>query len=82
MIAADKEKQSLKAINDVLVHARAMAYEGAEHGDIAWVLDIAEYLPMLMLEEGDRTSEFRESLVDLAERFPQFAVAVQRFDAK
>ncbi len=38
-------------------------------------------LPMLMLEDADRTDMFREQLVDLAQRYPPFALALERFDA-
>jgi hypothetical protein len=79
MIAADKERGALAAINAVLVLARSMAYEGTS-GELVDVLDVAEYLPMLMLEQTDRTAEFREQLVGLATKRPQFALAVERFD--
>jgi hypothetical protein len=36
---------------------------------------------MLMLEDADRTDMFREQLVDLAQRYPAFALALERFDA-
>jgi hypothetical protein len=48
---------------------------------VADVLDVAEYLPMLMLESADRTAEFRQQLVGLATRDTRFALAVERFDA-
>jgi hypothetical protein len=82
MIRSEKERQALQAINAVLVLARTMAYQEADHKDLAHVLDIAEYLPMLMLDEGDRTEQFREALVDLATRFVPFNLAVERFDAR
>ncbi|MFO0697508.1 MAG: hypothetical protein U0230_28275 [Polyangiales bacterium] len=80
MIRADEHRQALRAINYVLVYARLMAYEQASHQDLAYVLDIAEYLPMLMLEERDCTSRFRDQLEGLAARLPSFGVALERFD--
>jgi len=56
-----------------------MAREGRS-AECARVLDVAEYLPMLMLDSRDRTIEFREQLVGLAAMLPQFALALHRFD--
>ena len=80
MIADSKRRNALNAINAVLVLARSMAYEG-KSSDVAAILDVAEYLPLLMLESGDRTEEFRKQLVDLAQRYSAFALALARFDA-
>lgn len=80
MIADSKKRNALAAINAVLVLARSMAHEGKSR-EVAEVLDVAEYLPMLMLEPADRTEEFREQLVDLAQRYPVLTLALTRFDA-
>jgi len=79
MIAPQKQNNALAAINAVLVLARSLAYEGSS-SDVAEVLDVAEYLPKLMLETDDRTSAFREQLVGLAAKHPKFAIALERFD--
>ena len=81
MVAIEKQRNALAAINAVLVLARSLAYEG-KSSELADVLDVAEYLPMLMLEVADRTAEFREQLVGLATQRTQFALAVERFDAE
>ncbi|AKQ67602.1 hypothetical protein A176_004514 [Myxococcus hansupus] len=81
MIDASKMRSALSAINAVLVGARYMAYQGRAHSDIAWVLDVAEYLPVLMLESTDRTQHFRDQLVALSEKYPEFGDAVFRFDS-
>jgi hypothetical protein len=60
---------------DLAVLARSLAYEG-NSAEIADVLDVAEYLPMLMLEPTDRTAEFREQLAGLAAKRPKFTLAV------
>ncbi|HYQ45205.1 MAG TPA: hypothetical protein VER11_24630 [Polyangiaceae bacterium] len=80
MVAIEKQRSALAAINAVLVLARSLAYDG-KSVELADVLDVAEYLPMLMLESEDRTAEFREQLVGLGTKRPQFALAVERFDA-
>jgi hypothetical protein len=57
-----------------------MAHEG-KSAEVAEVLDMAEYLPLLMLEADDRTEEFRQQLADLAQRHPAFGLALTRFDS-
>jgi len=81
MITAKKERAALSALNAVLVLARSLAHEGRT-ADLVVVLDIAEYLPMLMLQPDDRTTEFRDQLLDLAQRYPPFGLAVERFDGE
>ena len=81
MIDESKMRSALSAINAVLVLARTMAYHGRSHADIAWVLDVAEYLPVLMLEPTDRTQHFRDQLVGLSEKYPEFEHAVFHFDS-
>lgn len=79
MIKKEKHGGALLAINSILVLSRSLAYEGKSN-DLATILDIAEYLPMLILEPDDRTDVFREQLVDLAQRYPAFAHALEQFD--
>ena len=64
----------------VLVLARTMAHQNEPHDALAEVLDVAEYLPRLMLDDADRTREFRDQLVGLAERRREFITAVTMFD--
>lgn len=73
---------AIAAIQTVIIAARTMASRKAAHEKLADVLDIAEYLPGLILEPRDRTQEFREQLVGLAEKYPAFSWALQRFDSK
>ena len=80
MIQAHQQANALSAINAILVLARRLAYEG-KSADVAEVLDVAEYLPLLMLDSEDRTDAFREQLIDLAGKRSEFALALQRFDA-
>lgn len=80
MIAPEKVANALHALNAVLVTARLMAYEREDHDKIANVLDVAEYLPMLMLEAADRTAEFRGQLEGLTAEDARFGFALERFD--
>lgn len=80
MLTAARMNNGLAAINAVLVAARSMAHEGRSHDELADVLDVAEYLPRLLAEPEERSSEFREQLVGLAAKYPTCAFAVERFD--
>jgi hypothetical protein len=81
MVIPEKQVGALRALNAVLILARALAYDGLSV-DVADVLDVAEYLPLLMLEPTDRTREFRDNLVALATKRPAFSLALERFDAE
>ncbi len=80
MISQEKHRSALWALNWVLVAARLMAYQKEDHEKIADLLDLAEYLPCLMLENADRTEHFRECLSDLSKKYPSMKLAVDRFD--
>lgn len=81
MVRERKQRGALLALNSILILSRSLAHEG-KSSDLATILDIAEYLPMLMLEPDDRTDTFREQLVDLAQRYPAFVHALERFDGE
>lgn len=80
MIAEHKRRQALHALNAVLVGARSLADEDAPHSEIALALDYAEYLPAVMLEDADRTDDFRGTRVGLADRHDVFKRALECFD--
>ena len=80
MLRADKVQNGLCALSRVLVLARTMAYDQAKPGDMAEILDVAEYLPRLLAAEDDQTDAFREQLVGLARRWPDFESALECFD--
>lgn len=80
MIRPDKLSNALSALNGILVLARSMAYEGRPGGEIAEVLDVAEYLPRLLAAPEDQTDHFRDVLVTLAGKNSMFQLAVDRFD--
>jgi hypothetical protein len=63
-----------------MIQARMLAYEKASHEVLAQILDGAELLPMLMAEDTDQTTTFRDMLVDLAQRHRELVFALERFD--
>ncbi len=80
MVNEAKRKGALRAINVILVFCRRLALAGNSK-DVATILDVAEYLPVLLLDDRDRTDLFRGHLVDLTQRFPDLAHVLERFDA-
>ncbi len=82
MISADKYNNALRALNTVLVCARKMAYDKRRHEDIAAVLDAAEELPTLFLQDEDLTDYFRGVLVMLSGKHPGLGLAVETFDGR
>lgn len=81
MVPVGKFTSALRALNWVLIATRQLAYEKASHQEIASALDIAEYLPLLLTDERDRSESFRECLVDLSQRWPVFHRALTEFDS-
>lgn len=65
MVVANKNKQALTAIHDLLIEARILAYQNIEGKDLAELLDGIEYLPALLLEENDNTELFETYLNEL-----------------
>ena len=82
MIRPEKYENALRALNAVLVWARQMAYEKASQEQLAEVLDVAEELPTLFIQKEDMTDYFRQALQGLAEKYPGFGLAVERFDGR
>jgi hypothetical protein len=79
MIAKSKEIAAIKALQNVLIRGRTMAYEKAEHAKIADLLDTAEYLAALIHDKEDMTTAFRENLAELAKKH-KCGVALDEFD--
>jgi hypothetical protein len=79
MIRQDKFENALYALQNVLVFARAMAYKGKAHKDIADILDSAEYLPYLIANEKDETENFRSHLLSIADKHGCYS-CIERFD--
>lgn len=79
MIAKDKEKAAMKALQAVIIRGRTMTYAKADHANIADLMDRAEYLSALLYDKEDMTATFRENLVELARRH-QCGIALTTFD--
>lgn len=68
MIAPEKHKQALKAIQAIIVHARFLAYTKADYAKIADILDCGEILPTLLFTADDETKKFGDYLRFMAEK--------------
>jgi hypothetical protein len=79
MIAKNKDVAAMKALQDVIIRGRTMAYEKADHAKIADLLDTAEYLAALIYDKKDMTTVFRENLVTLAKKH-KCNMALDEFD--
>jgi hypothetical protein len=80
MIDPAKYDHALRAVHRALLEARLMAYKGEDHSRIADFLDWAELLPKFIAVPEDKTVEFRETLVSLIERRPDFRPVLDAFD--
>jgi hypothetical protein len=69
MIETHRQRRGLKIIQDFIIKARSLAYEGKDTKYIAEFLDKIEYLPALMLEEKDRTELFEKYVVSICEEY-------------
>jgi hypothetical protein len=80
MVDPEKQNRALHALQRVLVSKRSMALRGQCSERIAAVLDGAELLPKLLASEHNKTQEFRDTLLAIAEKEPCLQAAVSAFD--
>jgi hypothetical protein len=80
MVAKNKEIAAIKALQNVIIRARTMAYEKCDHAKIADLLDTTEYLAALICDKEDMTVFYRENLVELAKKH-KCNMALDEFDS-
>lgn len=81
MLPAKRLPAALYAIHMLLVHARAFAAEGMDAKEMFKILDDAELLPALIVNQPeDTTEQFRSMLEGLGERYPAFKGLAINFD--
>ncbi|MEM7246292.1 MAG: hypothetical protein AAF533_13165 [Acidobacteriota bacterium] len=81
MIEPSKQRAALQAIQAVMWEARLQAHREVPHERLASMMDKAEYLVALMLEERDQTAFFRSHLESLKEHHG-CAMALGMFEAQ
>lgn len=79
MIRNGQYPQALRALQRLIVHAKAYAYEAGEH-HIADLLNDVELLPEFLADPSDRTEEFIEMLQGIAQVHPKCRYIVEEFD--
>ena len=79
MISAEHYPQALKALQRLIIHAKAQAYEVGETG-LAELLNDVELLPEYLADEHDRTGEFVEMLQGIAQVHPNCRYIIEDFD--
>ncbi|HBV15071.1 GTP-binding protein EngB [Chryseobacterium carnipullorum] len=68
MINEEKLKKSITAIHDLLIKIKIMTVNNSSHLEMYNLIDDLEYLPLLILEQEDRTDIFNDALKDLCEK--------------
>jgi len=79
MIDQKKLPRALKAIQGIIIQARFMTQQNEDSQRIAALLDSAEYLPGLLIDKDDKTSEFSEFLAGIGEQFPNCRYIIDEF---
>ena len=81
MISSGRQRGAISALHAIAIMLRYDARKGeVSASTLAAQLDSYEYLFGLWLETKDRTEQFGAVLADMASRWPEFALAVQRFN--
>jgi hypothetical protein len=79
MIQAEQYSQALRALQRLVVHAKAQAY-AAGQDRLAELLNDVELLPEYLADESDRTGEFIDMLQGIARLHPSCQYIVKEFE--
>lgn len=79
MLSTDKTNAALYALQGILVRARQMARERADHAKLEDLLDAAHELPHLIASKNEETERFRRWIAEIGERH-KCRFVVQYFD--
>jgi hypothetical protein len=79
MIHAEQHPQALRALQRLIVHAKAQAC-GAGQDQLAELLNDIELLPEFLADESDRTGEFIEMLHSINRVHPSCQYIVEEFE--
>lgn len=80
MISPQQLPHALKALERLIVHCKAQAYQAGDRplGDL---LNDVELLPDYLADESDRTNELIELLQGIAQAHPSCRYIVDEFEA-
>jgi len=78
MIRSDRFPQALRALQRLIVHAKAQAYATGQSG-VAELLNDLELLPEYIADDRDRTDDFVEMLEGIVQVHPTCRYIVEEF---
>jgi hypothetical protein len=76
MILTEQYPQALRALQRLIVHAKAQAYEAGQ-AQLGELLNDIELLPEFLADQADRTDEFMEMLQGIARIHPSCRYIVE-----
>lgn len=79
MIPAEKLGHALYALHGIMIALRREALEGRDLEKMATVLDLVEELPRYLAKQENMWGSYEETLEDLARRYPEFGIGLERF---
>lgn len=79
MIHPEQVPQAFRALQRLIVHAKAQAH-GAGQDRLAELLNDVELLPAFLADDSDRTSEFIEMLHSISRTHPSCQYIVEEFE--
>ncbi len=81
MIQQQKYGKAMKALQRLIVHAKAEAHQDAD-SSVADLLNDVELLPEYLADEMDRTQEFIDMLQGIAQTHPSCRYIVEEFESR
>jgi hypothetical protein len=79
MIPVDQFPQALNALQRLIIHAKARAYDSGDT-QLAALLNDIELLPEYLADPRDRTEEFVEMLTGIVRMHPSCRYIVEEFE--
>ena len=80
MVPLKLQNPAIKAIEGLISVARFRALRGCEPAVLAEILDNISYLPLLLLDDQDRTADVVESLRRMVEVIPEAQLVMREFE--
>ena len=79
MIRNEQYHKGLRALQRLIIHAKAQAYQAGE-ATVGDLLNDVEMLPECLADERDRTEEFAELLHGIAQMHPGCQYIIEEFE--
>ncbi len=79
MVTGRRPGSGMDALQKTLVVARHLASSGVDKAELVVILDVVEFLIVLIQSAEDRTLEFKGHISDLARRWPLMNIALADF---